>query len=325
MVSIRPFRRNDLVRALICGANGQDGSYLAQFLISKNYEVWGTSRDVEASSLANLRLLGIEQKVRMISMAPSDFRSVLNAVTKSNPDEIYYLSGQSSVGLSFEQPAETLESIVTGVLNLLEIIRWQNKNLKFYNAGSSECFGDTGTKPANENTAFNPRSPYAVAKASAHWLVANYRESYNLHASTGILFNHESPLRQKRFVTQKIIQSAKRISEGSKERLTLGRLDIIRDWGWAPDYVEAMWKMLQQQNSEDFIIATGISHSLEEFVNTVFSQLNLEWKEYVDIDEQLYRPTDISISVGDPSKASRKLGWNARHCMEDVVRMMFSD
>ena len=312
------------MRALICGANGQDGSYLAQFLISKDYDVWGTSRDVEASSLANLRLLGLEQQVRMISMAPSDFRSVLNAVTKSNPDEIYYLSGQSSVGLSFEQPAETLESIVTGVLNLLEIIRWQNKGLKFYNAGSSECFGDTGKKPANEDTAFNPRSPYAVAKASAHWLVSNYRESYNLHASTGILFNHESPLRQKRFVTQKIIQSAKRICEGSKERLTLGRLDIIRDWGWAPDYVEAMWQMLQQQKSEDFIIATGKSHSLEDFVNTVFSQLDLEWKEHVDIDEQLFRPTDISISAGDPSKASRQLGWNAHHGMEEVVRMMLS-
>ena len=310
------------MKALICGISGQDGSYLAELLLGKSYEVWGTSRDAEASSFANLCALGIEKKIKLVSMAPNDFRSVLSAVTRSDPDEIYYLSGQSSVGLSFDQPAETLESIVSGVLNLLETIRLRNKVVKFYNAGSSECFGDTGTTPANELTPFIPRSPYAVAKASAHWLVANYRESYNLYACTGILFNHESPLRPKRFVTQKIIQSAKRISQGSDERLTLGRIDIVRDWGWAPEYVVAMWKMLQQDTPEDFVIATGNSQSLEEFVAAAFAYFKLDWKSYVDISPTFFRPTDIARSKGDPSKAMRQLGWKAHFELADIVKMM---
>ena len=310
------------MKALICGISGQDGSYLAELLLGKSYEVWGTSRDAEASSFANLCALGIEKKIKLVSMAPNDFRSVLSAVTRSDPDEIYYLSGQSSVGLSFDQPAETLESIVSGVLNLLETIRLRNKVVKFYNAGSSECFGDTGTTPANELTPFIPRSPYAVAKASAHWLVANYRESYNLYACSGILFNHESPLRPKRFVTQKIIQSAKRISQGSDERLTLGRIDIVRDWGWAPEYVVAMWKMLQQDTPEDFVIATGNSQSLEEFVAAAFAYFKLDWKSYVDISPTFFRPTDIARSKGDPSKAMRQLGWKAHFELADIVKMM---
>lgn len=314
--------RKGEMKALICGISGQDGSYLAELLLGKSYEVWGTSRDAEASSFANLCALGIEKKIKLVSMAPNDFRSVLSAVTRSDPDEIYYLSGQSSVGLSFDQPAETLESIVSGVLNLLETIRLRNKVVKFYNAGSSECFGDTGTTPANELTPFIPRSPYAVAKASAHWLVANYRESYNLYACSGILFNHESPLRPKRFVTQKIIQSAKRISQGSDERLTLGRIDIVRDWGWAPEYVVAMWKMLQQDTPEDFVIATGNSQSLEEFVAAAFAYFKLDWKSYVDISPTFFRPTDIARSKGDPSKAMRQLGWKAHFELADIVKMM---
>lgn len=310
------------MKALICGVNGQDGSFLARLLLDKGYEVWGTSRDVQTSALSNLYTLSIEKKVNLISMAPNDFRSVLTAVEQSDPDEIYYLSGQSSVGLSFEQPAETLESIVTGILNLLEVIRLRKKLVRLYNAGSSECFGDTGEIAANELTPFYPRSPYAVAKASAHWLVTNYRESYGLYACNGILFNHESPLRPKRFVTQKIVQAAKRIAQGSDERLVLGRLDIWRDWGWAPEYVEAMWRMLQQDKPEDFVIATGESNTLADFVAVAFEVNGLDWQRHVDISPALYRPTDIDRSLGNPSKAADVLGWRASHRMRDVVKMM---
>ena len=310
------------MKALICGVTGQDGSYLAQLLLDKGYEVWGTSRDATMSSQANLTTLSIDNQLTLISMAPNDFRSVLTAVERSDPDEIYYLSGQSSVGLSFEQPAETLESIASGVLNLLEVIRLRKKSVRFYNAGSSECFGDTGNVAANEETPFRPRSPYAVAKASAHWLVANYRESYNLYACTGILFNHESPLRPKRFVTQKIVQAARRIARGSGERLQLGRLDIFRDWGWAPEYINAMWLMLQQAEPQDFVIATGESHPLEEFVAEAFRIHGLHWREWVDISPSLFRPTDITHSLGDPAKADSILGWQAQKKMHDVVKSL---
>jgi GDPmannose 4,6-dehydratase len=205
------------MRALICGVNGQDGSYLADFLLARGYEVWGTSRDVQGSSMGNLKALGVADQVRLVSMAPNDFRSVFNAFDRSDPDEVYYLCAQSSVGLSFDQPAETLDSIVMGVLNLLEVIRMRKKKVRFYHASSSECFGDTGEQAADESFPFRPRSPYAVAKSSAHWLVSNYRESYGLFACNGILFNHESPLRPERFVTKKIVSVARRISLGSEE------------------------------------------------------------------------------------------------------------
>lgn len=309
-------------KALICGINGQDGTYLAQFLLNKGYEVWGTSRDAQTSNLSNLTKLGIERQVNLLSMAPNDFRSVLSAIDRSDPDEIYYLSGQSSVGLSFEQPAETLESIVSGTLNMLEAIRLRKKSVRLYNAGSSECFGDTGQTAANELTPFRPRSPYAVAKASAHWLVANYRESYGIYACTGILFNHESPLRPKRFVTQKIVQAAKRIAQGSDECLVLGRLDIWRDWGWAPEYVEAMWKMMNRDLAEDFVIATGESRSLEQFVDEAFRGFDLDWREHVDVSPEFFRPTDIHFSFGDPSHARERLAWAPRFRLPDVVRMM---
>ena len=310
------------MRALVCGVTGQDGSYLAQLLLDKGYDIWGTSRDAAVSPQTNLIALSIEKRIKLISMAPNDFRSVLLAVEQSDPDEIYYLAGLSSVGLSFDQPAETLESITTGVLNLLEVIRLRKKSARFYNAGSSECFGDTGNVAANEESPFRPRSPYAVAKASAHWLVTNYRESYGLYACTGILFNHESNLRPKRFVTQKIIQAARRIAESSGERLMLGRLDICRDWGWAPEYIEAMWLMLQQSDPQDFVIATGESHSLEEFVAVAFHVHGLDWRDCVDISPALFRPTDITHSLGNPAKAASILGWQAQKKMRDVIRIM---
>jgi GDPmannose 4,6-dehydratase len=313
------------MKALICGVNGQDGSYLAKLLLEKGYEVWGTSRDVQASPMSNLATLGIAGRVHLVSMAPSDFRSVFTAMERSDPDEVYFLAGQSSVGLSFEQPAETLESIVTGTLNMLEVMRLRRRRTRLYHAGSSECFGDTGGVPADETTPFQPRSPYAVAKASAHWLVANYRESYGLHASTGILFNHESPLRPRRFVTQKIIRGARRIAAGSDERLVLGRLDIRRDWGWAPEYVDAMWRMLQMDEPADLVIATGQTRSLEEFVAAAFSLHGLEWRAHVDVSEEFFRPTDIAYSGGNPGRAGHAIDWSAKVLMEQVVSRMNAD
>lgn len=310
--------------ALICGVSGQDGSYLAQLLLGKGYTVWGTSRDAQGSAFSNLKKLGVFNQIKLVSMVPEDFRSVFMAIKQSMPDEVYYLAGQSSVGLSFEQPAETIQSVVIGTLNMLEACRMFDKEIRLYHAGSSECFGDTQGQPANEKTPFNPRSPYAVAKASAFWLVNNYREAYWLFACTGMLFNHESPLRPTRFVTQKIVQAAKRISNGSSEKLMLGRLDISRDWGWAPEYVDAMWRMLQLEKPEDFVIATGETCTLEDFVAHAFSSLGLKWQEHVIQDHSLFRPTDILVSRADPAKAREQLGWVASTRTNGVVDAMLN-
>lgn len=309
-------------KALICGISGQDGAYLAKLLISKGYLVCGTSRDAQVSSFSNLVRLGIENEVKLESMALNDFRSVLQVLRKIEPDEIYNLAGQSSVGLSFELPVETLESIATGTLNLLEAIRFTQAPIKFYNAGSSECFGDIGNQSADENTAFRPRSPYAVAKSTAFWQVANYREAYNIFACSGILFNHESPLRPNRFVTQKIINGAINIAQGKEKQLHLGNLDISRDWGWAEEYVTAMYLMLQQSQADDYVIATGTSYQLKEFVAQAFAYFNLDWQDYVTTDQSLLRPTDIAFNQGNPQKAKEKLGWVAQYKMPDVVKMM---
>lgn len=309
-------------KALICGISGQDGAYLAQLLLDKGYEVFGTSRDAQINAFHNLARLGIRDRVRLESMSLNDFRSVLQALAKVKPDEVYNLAGQSSVGLSFQQPVETLESIALGALNLLEAIRFTEQPIRLYNAGSSECFGDTGDIAANEDQPFRPRSPYAVAKATAFWETANYREAYKLFACSGILFNHESPLRPERFVTKKIVAAACRIAAGSGEKLRLGNLSIQRDWGWAPEYVKAMWLMLQQDKPEDFVVATGKTHSLEEFAAAAFDQLNLDWRNHVEVDATLLRPADIDAGRADPSKAAQTLGWQAQHTMPDVVRMM---
>lgn len=310
--------------ALICGISGQDGSYLAKLLLGKGYAVWGTSRDAQGSALRNLVSLGIHDKVRLVSMVPEDFRSVFAALKHSQPSEVYFLAGQSSVGLSFEQPAETIQSVALGTLNLLEACRMYDRPVRFYQAGSSECFGDTAGEPANESTPFHPRSPYAVAKTSAFWLVDNYREAYDLFACTGILFNHESPLRPARFVCQKIVSAARRIAAGSNETLRLGRIDISRDWGWAPEYVDAMWRMLQQPSPQDFVIATGETHTLEEFVNESFTSLGLNWGDHVEHAGELLRPTDLLVSRADPTKARHQLGWTAKYKMGDVVRGMLA-
>ena len=309
-------------RALICGIGGQDGAYLANFLLSKGYEVIGTSRDSATCNRKNLSLLGIDSQIQIVSMATNDFRSVMLTIAKTAPDEIYNLAGQTSVGLSFEQPVETIESIAIGVLNLLEAIRFVDRSIRLYNAGSGECFGDAVNQAANERTPFRPRSPYAVSKVCAHNLVNNYREAYQIHACTGVLFNHESPLRPKHFVTQKIVRTACDIAKGRKESLTLGNLDIQRDWGWAPEYVEGMWRMLQQEALEDFVIATGRSVSLEYFVDRAFTYFGLDWRHYVRQDKTLFRPSDIRVGAADPSHAARWLGWKAQFDVDYVVDQM---
>jgi GDPmannose 4,6-dehydratase len=261
-------------------------------------------------------------RVRLISIAPSDFRSVLTTLAAVRPDEVYNLSGQSSVGLSFEQPVETMESISIATLNLLEAIRFLKVPIRFYNASSGECFGDTNGIAATEEFPFRPRSPYAVAKAAAHFEVANYREAYNLYACNGILFNHESQFRPERFVTRKVIAAACRIAAGNKEKLSLGNVQIIRDWGWAPEYVDAMWRILQQPKASDYVVATGQSHSLENFVASAFAMVGLDWTEHVELDESLLRPSDIAKSYACPEKASRTLGWKARIGMQEVIWQM---
>lgn len=309
-------------KALICGVSGQDGSYLAKLLLEKGYLVCGTSRDAQISSFRNLLRLGIRDRLKYESLVPTDFRSVLQVISKIQPDEIYNLAGQTSVGLSFEQPVETLESIATGTLNFLEAIRFTGAPIKFYNAGSSESFGDIGDRPADEQTPFRPRSPYAVAKATAFWQVANYREAYNLYACSGILFNHESPLRPQRFVTQKIVTAACNIARGSKEKLYLGNISIQRDWGWAPEYVEAMYSMLQQDRPDDYVVATGQSYSLQDLVAQAFNCVGLNWQDHVVIDKSLLRPTDLAVSKANPTKAKQKLNWQAKYKMPDAIRMM---
>jgi GDPmannose 4,6-dehydratase len=309
-------------KALIIGVSGQDGAYLADILLKKGYQVFGASRDADLAGFRGLKALGIYDKVSLHSMSLIDFRSVMQTILQIQPDEIYNMAGQSSVGLSFLQPVETLESISIGTLNILEVLRFHKLNTKFYNACSSECFGDTDGSAANEETPFKPRSPYAVAKSTAFWLVANYREAYNLFACSGILFNHESPLRPKRFVTKKIIETACRISQGEKLTLKLGNTQIKRDWGWAPEFTDAMFRILQQPYPTDFVIATGKNISLEEFVEISFKTLGLNYKDYLEHDENLNRPTDISVSLGDPSKAKRILGWEAKYKVENVIEMM---
>ncbi len=273
-------------------------------------------------SFSNLKQLGLRDRIKVASMSLNDFRSVLQVINKVQPDEIYNLAGQTSVGLSFELPVETMESINGGTLNLLEAIRFTGAQIKFYNAGSSECFGNTPDQAADEMTPFRPRSPYAVAKAAAFWQVANYREAYKIFACSGILFNHDSPLRPQRFVTQKIVSAACAIAQGQQDKLHLGNTRIQRDWGWAPDFVESMYLMLQHPDPDDYVVCTGETHSLEDFVAEVFACLGLDWRDHVITDQSLFRPTDIAVSCGNPHKAKEKLGWVARYKMKDVAQQM---
>ena len=309
------------MKAIIFGVSGQDGSYLAKLLLQKGYTVYGVSRAALRFNFENHLKLGIQDQINYVSVAINDFNSVFQLIMKVQPNEIYNLAGQTSVAISFEQPLETIESLSLGTLNILESIRISQLPIKFYSAGSSECFGSNST-PVSEQTPFRPRSPYGVAKVACYWEVVNYREVYNLFSCTGILFNHESPLRKENFVAKKIVSTAYRIACGSNEKLSLGNINIERDWGWAPEYVESMWLMLQQDYADDFIVATGQTISLRQFIIDVFDHMNLDWKKYVVYDNSLIRTKDITSIVSDPSKAKKKLNWQAKIKGDALVKKM---
>lgn len=309
-------------RALIFGVSGQDGAYLAEWLLSKGYQVSGTSRDCAVTGFGNLKRLGILEKVGLHSAVLTDFRSVVQVLRSVKPHEIYNLAGQNSVGLSFSQPVETFESITVGNLNILESMRFMGSGARFYNASSGESFGNTGAGRADEKTAFRPRSPYGVSKAAAFWAACNYRDAYGLFVCSGIMFNHESPLRPERYVTRKIVAAAAQIARGGRRKLKLGNLAIRRDWGWAPEYVQAMWRMLQQPRPRDFVIATGKTHTLQEFVGIVFATFGLDWRRHVTVDRALFRPTEIEGNAGDAGLARRVLGWKATVTMPELAARM---
>ena len=309
--------------ALIAGITGQDGAYLAKHLLETGYRVVGSSRDAQTCDRSRLRRLGILEDVELISLAPNDFRSVLKALSSLAPAEVYNLAGQTSVGLSFDQPVECMESIAGGTLNFLEVLRYLGAPTRLFSAGSSECFGDTQQNPANETTAFHPRSPYAVAKSTAFWQVANYREAYGIFCCTGILANHESPLRPQRFVTQKIIEGVRRIKRGESQELRLGNLDIWRDWGWAPEYVVAMHQMLKTPKANDYLIASGHTTSLREFVRLAFAAAELEAEPYLVSDATFLRPSDLKYSAMDPSLIEADLGWKANITPAEIVQRMY--
>lgn len=307
--------------ALIFGISGQDGSLLAAHLLKLGYSIHGTSRDKELGIFANLHRLGIRHRVTLHSVDPADFGSVLGVIAHTIPDEIYNLASQSSVGLSFDQPVQTLESTIFSAHNIVDSVYRLKLNSRIYNACSSECFGNTDF-PADESTPFGPRSPYAVGKAAAFWTVANYRDAHGLFACSGLLFNHDSPFRPQRFVTRKIVAGAADIAERKTDRLRIGNLDISRDFGWAPEYVEAMAMMLETDAPQDFVIATGQTNTLESFVREAFNYFGLDWKKHVDFDESLFRPIDLKCNSANPAKAKRILGWEAKSFMKDVVRLL---
>ena len=311
-------------RALIIGVSGQDGAYLSNFLINKGYDVYGTSRDLSAAAFLGLGFLGIDTGITKVEMIPSDFESVYATISSIQPNEIYNLSGQSSVSLSFKQPFEAVQSIILATINILESMRLIGGDIRFYNAGSGEVFGENHGRPSNEETPFRPVSPYGLAKANATNQVSLHRNIYSLYACTGILFNHESPLRPESYVTQKIIKAAYRIAQGSNERLFMGNIKISRDWGYAPDYVEAMWAMLQQKSPEDFVIATGRTISLEYFISQTFLFFDLNWTDHVSFDERFFRVSEIMVGAADPGKASRLLGWKATCRVENLIKHMIN-
>ena len=311
--------------ALIAGVTGQDGAYLAHHLLSLGYQVVGTSRDAQMANLSRLERLQISSDVEMVSLAPNDFRSVLKVVSCVQPQEIYYLAGQTSVGFSFEQPVECMESVSVATLNLLEVIRYLGGGIRFFNAGSSECFGDTGELKATEETPLRPRSPYAVAKAAAYWQVATYREAYGIFACTGILANHESPLRPKRFVTQKIIEGVRTIKAGMAHTIELGNLDIWRDWGWAPDYVQAMVLMLQTDKPADYLIASGYTTSLRQFAHEAFAVAGLDLNYHLESVEALKRPADLAYSAMNPARIKAHLGWSSQRPVSEIVKKMYAE
>jgi GDPmannose 4,6-dehydratase len=319
-------RAKTVKKALITGITGQDGSYLAEFLLKKGYEVWGIIR--RSSSFHTGRIDHLykdpheKTSLHLLYGDLTDGGNLSVIVNDVQPDEIYNLGAQSHVKVSFEMPIYTVNSDALGTLRLLEAVRMMKKPVKFYQASSSEMFGKVLETPQTEETPFYPRSPYACAKAYGFWQTVNYREAYNLFACNGILFNHESPRRGETFVTRKITRAATRIKLGLQDKLYLGNLDAKRDWGYAGDFVEAMWLILQYEKPEDFVIATGQSHSVREFLDEVFNYLGLDWHKYVEVDPRYFRPTEVDFLQGDASKAAKLLGWKPKVGFRDLARMM---
>ncbi|MFZ5595900.1 MAG: GDP-mannose 4,6-dehydratase [Bacillota bacterium] len=308
--------------ALVTGITGQDGAYLAKHLLERGYRVFGAYRRSSTPNFWRLEALGVKDKIHLVPIDILDLGSIVRAVATADPDEVYNLAAQSFVGISFTQPLVTSTITGLGPVNVLEALRLTRPGTKFYQASSSEMFGKVQAVPQNESTPFYPRSPYAVAKLYAHWAVVNYREAYNMFCCSGILFNHESPLRGMEFVTRKITDAVARIKHGLQDRLSLGNLDAKRDWGYAPEYVEAMWLMLQQDSPRDYVIATGETHSVREFVEEAFSRAGLDWKKHVVTDQGLVRPAEVDLLVGDPSLAARELGWTPRTSFKELVSLM---
>ncbi len=309
-------------RALVTGITGQDGAHLARFLLDRGYEVHGTSRRVTPENVGNLVAVGALGEVALHVADPAESRPIRDLLAAVKPDEVYHLASQSSVGVSFEDPTSSVMAAVRGTINILDTIRLERPSTRFYHAASSEMFGGTPDRPATARDPFHPRSPYAVGKAAAHWMTINYRETYGLHACSGILYNHESPLRSERFVTRKVTATVARIKAGLDRELRLGNLAVRRDWGYAPEYVEAMWLMLQRDTPDDYVIATGTAHSLQEFVEAAFAEVGLDWRGYTVSDAQAFRPNEVTVSIGDPRLAARDLGWKARTGFRELVGLM---
>ena len=314
---------NSSKKALITGITGQDGSYLAELLLQKGYSVYGM---VRRSSTENFeRISHIKDRIVLVQADLLDQLSLIRVLEEAQPNEVYNFAAQSFVPTSWQQPVLTAEFTALGVTRLLEAIRLVDKKIKFYQASSSEMFGKVKETPQNERTPFYPRSPYAIAKVYGHWITVNYRESYDLFAVSGICFNHESPRRGKEFVTRKVTYGVARIKMGLQEKLLLGNLDVSRDWGFAGDYVEAMWLMLQQEKTEDFVVATGESHSVKELVELAFSHAGLDWKDHVVTDPKLIRPAEVDRLVGNASKARQKLGWRPKVTFSELIKMMVDE
>ena len=307
-------------RALITGITGQDGSYLAEFLLAQGYEVYGLVR--RTSTLNFERIRHIQDQVTLIPGDMLDQTSLTHAIAEVRPTEVYNLAAQSFVQTSWSQPVFTGDVTALGVTRLLDAVRVINPEIRFYQASSSEMFGKVREVPQSETTPFYPRSPYGVAKVYGHWITVNYRESYNLHASSGILFNHESPRRGLEFVTRKVTHHAARIKLGLANELRIGNLDARRDWGFAGDYVQAMWLMLQQDTPDDYVVATGVTYSVEHLLNVAFSCVDLDWKNHAVQDPAFMRPAEVDLLVGDPSKAGRALGWEPRVSFDQLIQMM---
>jgi GDPmannose 4,6-dehydratase len=307
-------------RALITGVTGQDGSYLAEFLLEQDYEVFGMVR--RSSTVTFERVAHILDRITVVPGEMLDEVSIINVLRECKPDELYNLAAQSFVQTSFSQPVFTGEVTALGVTRVLDAIRFVNPEIRFYQASSSEMFGKVHESPQTELTPFHPRSPYGVAKVYGHWITVNYRESYGLHASSGILFNHESPRRGLEFVTRKVTHAAARVAVGLGREVRLGNLDAQRDWGFAGDYVKAMWRMLQQDQPDDFVIATGETHSVRELCEVAFGRVGLHWEDHVVVDEKFLRPAEVDVLVGDATKARATLEWKPEVAFAELIEMM---